>query len=123
MNIKKNGVIALVGGLVVLLIVAIAIGLSMYSASTMSRVGLLTSYFRALAADDTVGINELTAPEFVSDLIIPALKPGIYDLFDFGETEGSKTIVLRFLLIVDSGQDGKTAYLAEIGRASCRATV
>lgn len=114
MKIEKAGLLAMVGGFVVLLIVAIAIGLSMYSASTLSRVGLLTSYFHALATDDKVGIDELTSPDFFSDLIIPSLKPGSYELFEFGETEGPKTIVQRFLLITDSGQDGKTAYLADM---------
>lgn len=114
MKIKKTGVLALTGGFVVLLIVAIAIGLSMYSASSMSRAGLLTNYFRALASGDTLGVDELTAPAFFSDLIIPSLKPGSYELYDFGETEGPKTMVQRFLLIVDSGQDGKEAYLADM---------
>jgi hypothetical protein len=114
LKIKKSGVLAIFGVFIVLLVVAIAIGLSMYSGSKMSRVGLLTSYFRALASDDRVGIDELTAPGFFSDLLVPSLKPGAYELFDFGETEGPKTIVQRFLLIVDSGQDGKSAYLADM---------
>ena len=114
MKLNKTVLLALAIGSVVALILALAIGLSMYSASTMSRTGLLAGYFKALAAGDKVGLDELTAPGFSSDLVIPSLEPGSYELFDFGETEGPKTIIQRFLLIVDSGQDGKTAYLADM---------
>ena len=114
MKIKKTGMPALAIGFVVLLILAIVIGLSLYNASSRSRVGLLTGYFRALAADDKASLAELTAPQFFTDLIIPTLAPGSYVLFDFGETEGQKTLVQRFLVIVDDGQDGQTAYLADM---------
>lgn len=114
LNIKKPGVPAIVIGSIVLLVVAITFSLAIYSSSKMSRTGLLTRYFRALAANDTVGIEEMTTPDFFSDLNIPSLAPGAYELFDFGETEKPKTMVQRFLLIVDSGQDGKAAYLADL---------
>lgn len=106
--------VVIVSGFVVLLVIAIAIGLSTYSNSKMSRVSLLTRYFRALAADDKMGIEDLTSSNFQSDLLVPGLKPGAYELYNFGETEGPKTMVQRFLLIVDSGQDGKAAYLADM---------
>jgi hypothetical protein len=114
MKIKKTGMVVIVSGFVVLLVIAIAIGLSTYSNSKMSRVSLLTRYFRALAADDKMGIEDLTSSNFQSDLLVPGLKPGAYELYNFGETEGPKTMVQRFLLIVDSGQDGKAAYLADM---------
>ncbi len=114
MKLKKTGIMTLVGGFVVLLVVATIIGLSVYSGSNTSRVGLLVSYFRALAADDRVGLDELTAPGFFSDLLLPSLEPGSYELFDFGETGEADSIVQRFLLIVDSGTEGKSAYLADM---------
>jgi hypothetical protein len=114
MKMKKTGIIAIVGGFVVLLVVSIIISLSVYSGSRTSRVGLLTSYFRALAADDSIGLAELTAPGFFSDLLLPSLEPGSYELFDFGESGGPDSMVQRFLIIVDSGNEGKTAYLADM---------
>ena len=88
--------------------------MSVYSGSQRSSSGLLTRYFRALATDDMIGLDELTAPGFFSDLLLPELEPGLYELFDFGETTGTDTMVKRFLLIVDSGQEGKSAYLADM---------
>jgi hypothetical protein len=114
MTMKKTGIIAIIGGFVVLLVVAIAIGMTVYSSSKTSRVSLLTSYFRALAVDDSVGLDELTAPGFFSDLLLHDLVPGSYELFDFGETAGPDSMLQRFLLIVDAGSDGKTAHLADM---------
>ena len=114
MKLKKAGIIVVLGVFVVMLFAAIAIGMTAYSGSRKSRVNLLTSYFRALAADDRVGIDELTATGFFSDLMLPELKPGAYELFDFGETTGPDSMVQRFLLIVDSSQAGKTAHLADM---------
>jgi len=113
-KMKKTGIIALAGGFVVLLVIAIAFSLSVYSGSRMSRAGLLSSYFRALASDDKQGIEGLTSPAFYSDLLVPGLKTGSYELFDFGETSGPKSMVQRFMVIVDSGQDGKSAFLADM---------
>lgn len=111
---KKTGIYVIVGGFIVLLVVAVTIGLSVYSGSRTSRVGLLTSYFRALATDDSIGIDELTAPGFFSDLMLPSLESGSYELFDFGETVGPDSMVQRFLLIVDTGREGKSAFLADM---------
>lgn len=112
MKITKTGVIAISVGFVVLL--AMTIGLTVYSGSKASRVSLLTGYFRALATGDKIGLDELTAPGFFSDLQLKDLERGSYELFDFGETAGPDSMVQRFLLIVDAGQDGKIAHLADM---------
>ncbi|HOZ71951.1 MAG TPA: hypothetical protein PLW80_03810 [Spirochaetales bacterium] len=103
---KPRLVIVLSAGAVLAVVVAVVVGVSLYSRSEAARESLVVRYFRALSSGDEALVKDLVAPEFSSDLGLGNLVRGSYELFDFGEREPG---TLRFLIIVQGEAGGSGA--------------
>lgn len=110
MRNPKKLVLGVGAGAAVLGLAAI-IALGIHSGSAEGRVSLLVKYFRALSSADEAALEELTSPDFQSDLALGSLARGTYELYDFGEeAEGS----LRFVLVARAPDGEKRAVLGEM---------
>ncbi len=111
-SMRNPRLVLIIAGISTLAIaVALIVALTLYAGSNDAKSSLLVKYFRSVSSGDPEAVAELTSPSFASDLEIPALERGMYELYDFGEQDQN---TVRFLILV-TGTDGKKrAMLADM---------
>lgn len=106
-------VLAIVAGIAALGVAALLSFLA-YAGSDRARSTLLSSYFKALASQDPAAVADLVGPDYASDLAIPKLERGAYELYEIGEhPEGT----VRFILVAPGASGERKAVLGELDYA------
>ncbi len=103
-------IVAVVAGIAALGVAAMLSFLA-YAGSDKARTSLLSMYFKALASNDPAAVSELVGPDYTTDLAIPKLERGSYELYELDELSDG---TIRFVLVAPASSGARKAVLGEM---------